>query len=395
MGRLLDRIVPSALPPSLRWAILFYLAHLVCLGWIASSSIFLGLAVIAAALAFRRGHLQIPFSPLYFPLALFLAGSTLSALFAPEPFRSLDEVGEWFSFLALPLALALHHTYPRTITLALRAFMVLAVIVCGSGLAQYFLLGYDSLDRRITGPAPHVMTLSGILLPLAILFLVLAVVERHRIWMVGAFLTSLTLSLTFTRSAWLGWLAGLLAVTLRARPRLLGFALPLLLIIVTLSPLPFFGRLVSTFDITQTSNLDRIRMVEAGMEMIRDRPLLGVGPSNVREIYPLYRAADAPRFQVPHLHNNIVQIWAERGFLPLAGYLLLVGFFITLCARVGGDAPREAREYADAGIGIAAGLAVAGVFEFNFGDTEVLLTMLNLFALCEAVIRGGRVKSEE
>jgi len=37
--------------------------------------------------------------------------------------------------------------------------------------------------------------------------------------------------------------------------------------------------------------------------------------------------------------------------------------------------------WAEAGLAVATSLTVAGLFEFNFGDTEVFYMMLNLFAL--------------
>ena len=74
-------------------------------------------------------------------------------------------------------------------------------------------------------------------------------------------------------------------------------------------------------------------MLEAGIEMIKDHPLLGVGPANVKEAYAIYKKQDAPRSRPPHLHNNAVQLWAERGILGLAAYLLLLGLVLRECVR--------------------------------------------------------------
>jgi O-antigen ligase len=119
-------------------------------------------------------------------------------------------------------------------------------------------------------------------------------------------------------------------------------------------------------------------MLEAGVEMIRDHPVLGVGPANVKDAYALYRKHDAPRPRPPHLHNNVIQLWAERGVIGLAAYLLLLALFVRECVKAW-HAPQ--RPWAEAGIAVVVSLAVAGLFEFNFGDTEVFYTMLNLFAL--------------
>jgi O-antigen ligase len=163
-----------------------------------------------------------------------------------------------------------------------------------------------------------------------------------------------------------------------------GYLIPATLILLVVMPLSLFGRFTSIFDTTQSSNFDRIRMLQGGAEMIRDYPLLGVGPSNVKEIYPLYRSSDAPRFRIPHLHNNLAQIWAERGLLAILSYLLLIALLVrTLWPRPGvSDA---ARAVDLAGTAAVVSLFVAGLFEYNFGDTEIQMTMLDLAALLIAL----------
>ncbi|HVR42657.1 MAG TPA: O-antigen ligase family protein [Thermoanaerobaculia bacterium] len=367
-------------PAPLRVAVFAYLAHLLCQGWIGSSETFLGIALIGIGLAWKRRGLSVPFHPLYLPLALFAVGSILSAAFSDRPLISLANANEWFAFLAFPLALALYARFPTLPRLAITMLLVLGSLQSLYGLVQFFAFGHDALERRIMGTTAHVMTYSGILLPLCLMFIALALGRERRAWFaLGAALTSLAIVLTFTRGAWLGWMTGLAVLFLMRRPRFLLYLAPILLLAITFSPLPLFARLVSSFDFQQTSVLDRIRMTQAGVEMIRDHPLLGVGPSNVKEVYPLYRQPDAPRFRIPHLHNNPVQIWAERGLLPFVAWALLQIMFLRDALSRRGD-PR-ARDWAEGGIAATCGLLVAGLFEYNFGDTEVLLTTLAVWAL--------------
>src|SRR5437764_14186540 len=112
-------------------------------------------------------------------------------------------------------------------------------------------------------------------------------------------------------------------------------------------------------------------MVQAGVEIIKDYPLLGIGPANVKEVYPLYRKHDAPRFRIPHLHNNLVQLWAERGILALTAYLMLLGLFVGQCwsaareRRLESGGSAAALRYAEAGMAGAVALTRAGLFRFN------------------------------
>jgi O-antigen ligase len=123
-------------------------------------------------------------------------------------------------------------------------------------------------------------------------------------------------------------------------------------------------------------------MARAGVRMVEDRPVFGVGPDMGQAYYPLYRDAGATRWNVPHLHDNVVQIAAANGLFAAAAYLAIVAVFlaraIALVRRR--DAPVLAALWAGA---LLAGVAitVAGLFEYNFGDTEVEMATLLLFAL--------------
>jgi O-antigen ligase len=174
-------------------------------------------------------------------------------------------------------------------------------------------------------------------------------------------------------------------------PKALAWVVPVGIIVISFAPLPFFSRVISSFDIRQSSNLDRIRMAQAGIEIIKDYPLFGVGPANVKEFYPLYRKHDAPRFRIPHLHNNFIQLWAERGVLALVAYVFLQFLFLRQCARAWGG---PATKFAEIGVAVAVGLAFAGLFEFNFGDTEVFWMLLDVFAIVIAFIERPQASNE-
>jgi len=262
--------------------------------------------------------------------------------------------------------------------LALKAHAILAIWIGSINLWQFYILRQQDLEHRVTGLSTHVMTNSGLLLPLSLLFGILWLHDRKWWMLVASVLATFALLLTYTRSAWLAWIVAVFAVLVLPRPKWILYATAALLLFVSFMPIGMFGRLWSSFNPRVESNLDRIRMVQAGVEMIRDYPLFGVGPGNVKEMYTLYRRPDAPRFKVPHLHNNVIQIWAERGVLALAGYILFIFFFVRECAR-GWRTPQ--RKWAEGGIAIATAMTCAGMFEFNFGDTEVFYLMLDLFAL--------------
>lgn len=354
-----------------------YILHILLIVKIALLELMAFFSMFLLGWAIARREARPSFHILYYPLFVYGFASTLSSIFADKRIHQGWEGVLWFKMLIFPTAIMLYRNLPRLRELATYAYAVVAGGGACWGLLQFLFLDQRDLEHRISGPSSHVMTYSGVLLPVSLMMLFLWWRQRKWWQLTACALSAATLLLTFTRSVWLGWAFAAVAVILASRPRIVFYALPAMIVFVTFLPLPLFSRLISTFDMSQSSNFDRIRMLEAGVEIIRDHPVLGVGPANVKEAYSLYRKQDAPRPRPPHLHNNVVQLWAERGILGLAAYVLLLALFLRVCVR----AWRTHRMWAEVGLAVAVSLTVAGLFEFNFGDTEVFVMFLNLMAL--------------
>jgi O-antigen ligase len=167
-------------------------------------------------------------------------------------------------------------------------------------------------------------------------------------------------------------------------PRWLAVFLPLLALILVLAPTPVRDRVASIVDVGNFSNYDRLCMIEAGWRMARERPILGHGPEMVRERYPIYRHHTAPRHWVPHLHNNFIQIAAEMGLVAMGAFVWLMAMAVWKAFR-GYRRERRVRSgnsdlYLWA-FGALIAFNVAGIFEFNWGDTEVQRLTLFMIAL--------------
>jgi O-antigen ligase len=150
-----------------------------------------------------------------------------------------------------------------------------------------------------------------------------------------------------------------------------------------LRPAPVIDRLT----VTDASSRDRYYMWQAGIDMILDKPVFGQGPGMILTRYPGYRWSEAPNPQTPHLHDNALQIAAERGLPCLALWLWMV-------AAILADAYREARLglrgpgwVAGGTLAVMAAVMTAGLFEYNFGDSEVLMFTLLVAAMPYALRR--------
>jgi O-antigen ligase len=364
--------LPPDTPNPLVTATIAYLGHLLLAPFVFSSELFVFIMFMAFFIALGRHLIRLDFHILYLPLILYGIASSLSALAAPRSLHMWGDSVIWGKMFLLPTALILFRAVPRMHTLAVRMFLFFGF---GTGVVvifQFYALGLRDLEHRVTWPASHVMTLAGMLVAASIFALALWLHDLRNRWLAAtAILSSFGVLLTYTRSAWIGWVAAALVLTVLKKPRAVAWAVPVMLIAISFAPAPFFDRLISSFDIRQSSNLDRIRMFEAGVEIIKDYPVLGVGPANIKEVYPLYRKHDAPRFRIPHLHDNFVQLWAERGILALVAYVMFL-----------------------AGIAVVVALTAAGLFEFNWGDTEVFWLLLDVMAMVVFALERPRPSNE-
>jgi O-antigen ligase len=193
------------------------------------------------------------------------------------------------------------------------------------------------------------------------------------------------LALTFTRSAWVGACVGVGLLLLLRDLRLFGLLPVVAALFLALAPAAVTDRAYSMFNLQDPTNRDRLAMVQAGTAIVKRYPLTGVGPNVMPEIYPTFRTAAAVEQTPPHLHNVPLQIAAERGLPALAVWCwFVVAAAVTLWRTFRRD---RARYLAAAALGALAAALAAGIFEYNFGDSEFLLTLLILLTLPWAAAR--------
>jgi O-antigen ligase len=124
----------------------------------------------------------------------------------------------------------------------------------------------------------------------------------------------------------------------------------------------------------------RVEYLKTGAKIIKDFPLFGTGPDTVDIVFqnPKYGLGEIARKNV-HLHNNFIQIAAERGiFAFLAWLTFLVTAFIALIKLLKRK-ENGVTAWAAGALASLTALTASGIFEYNFGDSEI--TMLLLFII--------------
>jgi O-antigen ligase len=209
---------------------------------------------------------------------------------------------------------------------------------------------------------------------------------------------ALGLTLTFTRSAWLGALTGGGALLFLKRPKAAALLCAVFALSLLIPANPIRERLAQGFDMTQDSTRERVYMAEAGSGIIRDHPLFGVGDAMESwdghlGYYRRYMPEDEKgidnfkQTERGHLHDNFVQVSAMYGVPAL---ILLLAFFgrcvVDLRALVRSVRPLKR----GLGWGMGACLVawwVNGLFEYNLGSFQSTFTLWALLGLAFAAVR--------
>jgi len=322
----------------------------------------------------------------FLPLLAYAGVTLLSAIFSPDPRVSLVDCKQLVLFLTVPLAyrLATGSRSSKILTFVLTCAAASAVV----GIVQYGILRYDNLGQRPQGTLGHYMTYSGLLMLVLSIALARVLFGRgERAWaalVMPALAVAVAVSLS--RNAWVGACAAA-AVLLALKDFRLIALLPIAAAaLFAIAPPTISARFHSIFDPGDPTNRDRVAMLREGEHMVRAHPLTGVGPNMVLRVYPEYRDPGAVEKVNPHLHNVPVQIAAERGLPALAVWLWFIGvltFDLSALFRSG----RE-RFLSAAALGVVAAMLAAGLFEYNFGDSEFLMLFLIVVTLPFAAVRS-------
>jgi len=369
-------------------------ATLLMLGFIAAVqvSIVVAQALLAASVVCWVVQLvrakERPAVPAFFwPIVAFSATSLVSAWFSFDPAESFQSTKKLLLFSAVPLVYNLARG--RRAATVIDVVLTVGAISAALGIVQYGILEYDFLGQRPRGSMGHYMTYSGLLMLVACAAVGRLVFgTRYRTWP-ALLMPALVVALatTFTRSAWVGACVGVGLLFVLRDFRLVALLPVLVASIFALAPDAITARMVSTFDLQDPTNRDRVAMMRTGVAIVADYPLTGVGPNMIERVYPRYRQAGAVQEVNVHLHNVPLQLAAERGLPTLAAWVWLIVALIVGLVRI--FRAQTDRALAATGLAAVAAMLAAGLFEHNFGDSEFLMLFLVLVTVPFAATREG------
>lgn len=298
------------------------------------------------------------FTPIHLLVLLYWGIAVVATAASPVRAAALEGLIKFTLYLLLFVLMARVLRSPRIRSVVIATYLLTALLVSVVGLRQWF-FGADALatwvdpestlagTTRVYSFLGNPNLLAGYLLP-AVGFSAAAFFAWKR-WLPKALAVmmwianSACLVLTFSRGGWIGFVVACFCLLMLLvhwfsiyLPQfwrrwtlpivLAGSATFVLLAVIAVDPLR--ERVLSIFSGREdSSNNFRINVWMAVIEMIKDRPILGIGPGNdaFNRIYPQYQATG---YTALSAYSIFLEVAVEVGFVGLGCFLwiLLVTF---------------------------------------------------------------------
>jgi len=354
---------------------------------IAGAHISLGLLALCVMVQSVKRKTQLALG-IEWPLIAFAIIALISTALSEAPLASLRNLRHLLTILgAYTVAFSLRR-YPEWRRPLLWTFISVATLAAFYGLGKYA-LGFSSKVQGTQGTTMTWGALCVIFMAFTLQMALAAPARRER-WLARAqFIPQIfALLLSLVRGAYVGFAASVIYLLRQywTNPRLLlkrilPGLLAFMVVAVFLSPPAVRQRLALIFDLKYHSTQVRLVQWKYALKIAADHPIVGVG---WRDMLPIVRRYVPPDINVPeqarydvfhigHFHNNYVMILVCFG---IAGLLAFLWLLVAVWRQLGTAAKRASSEHdrlmVFASRAAMIGFLVAGIFDWTFGDAEVV-----------------------
>ncbi len=373
-------------------------------GWTRAGFIFLGIFAVADFLSISVAQIAAAglvicwvgqwiatkekpdFTPLKWPIAAFILASILAALFSLNVMESIRDSKDLFH---IAIFFAAYDLFRRDLGKAGLIFRLMAAaggLIAIVGVAQVAVKGLH-IHHRITGFQDIWMTYAGLLMLGIVVtcsILMFTFNKWRDSWLVVLLaLMAAAVILSLTRNAWIGAMAGVAVIAFMRKPISLVIVPALAVAVFLFAPTGVQDRIASVVDLQDDSNRERLLLWRAGAKIWADYPVFGVGQNSFPLVYPEYRDPSVLEPEISHLHNNFLEIGVERGTIGLLTWISIWATALLVMVKAwlkrGDDTVVEMALAAS--IGSITAFLAAGVFEYNFGDSEIQMLVYFILAI--------------
>ncbi len=359
------------------------------------------------------GRIDFVHTPLNLPILLYLITQVISVIFSPLKVHSLLALKEEWLFLLF--FLIVNNVKPED-----KIVKLVTILLAVSGLVGLYAIwqhysGMDLYRHRMlvsrggvfisTGLFDHHLTFGGYYMLAFLLALVMVLSSKRKgglrvLDLAAPVIIGLSLIFCYARSAWLGAVAGILIFGFSKGRK---FALILCLGMIVLVLAVFVIEPTSWDRIKEISlsrdkdkaESTRIRLWQTSINMIKDKPIWGIGLGNFTQLFEQYKVEGYYDTNC-HPHNDYLNMAVNSGFLGLLAYLGIWIVFLYSSIRAMINNKRKGFPYwiQIGGVVAIISFMVAGLLQCYYSDAEVnMLVMFILGITVASNLRSNEVQS--
>lgn len=275
-----------------------------------------------------------------FMIMLFMV-MIISVSYSPNKSIAISESIRFFTYILIYFIIKYEIKTERLVNRILNSYVMVTFLISVFGIIQYFTrIGLDekfiydtskySVAIRITSTLDNSNTLGAYLIIAVFPLLMMAIYEKNiinkSIYIITTVLSIITIALTFSRNAWLGFFIGIFALIIIYNWRFILF------LILGLGLSMFVPQIRSrAMDFKLVFKDPRVNLWKLAIKMMKEHPLLGIGNGNYYDQYGEY-IKKYPQLQYNKnihflTHNSYLKIGSELGFI---GLIPFVGFLIAI-----------------------------------------------------------------
>lgn len=335
------------------------------------------------------------------PIVALAAAWTLSTIFALQPMPSLINMKK---LLLIPIIYCFAWLVEdeKSLRTIVTVMLTAALIVSIYGIINYVTGNNLAESYRVRATFGSTVTLAGVLLLAFAVSTSLTIVGGTGRWRflfpLVSFFSFVCLILTYTRGAWLGAILAIIVIFLLStgKKKTALLVAVVLLVIAPLASQHVRERVRSFGQLQEMSIGGRFSMWLSATEAAKDHPIFGAGLMDLGRVYEEYKRPDSG-FSSGHMHSDFFHVLASTGIVGLLAFLWLLRSVCSLLVRNLQSMKRKEGFLVAVCLGSLAGFCgfvVAGIFEWNFGDAEVVSMLYCLIGLTCACARLQRSTEE-
>lgn len=322
-----------------------------------------------------------PDKKLFLFFGLFIFSEILSTIFSYNQLESLDNMRKLLLITTFFASFVFIKNFSQ-LKVILYVFFIFTALVSAYEIFLFFreldLRHYPTILNARIGYFTHHLTAGEIKLFVIMLMFSFLICKKEKVFnffilFLLFFMVLASLYFTHSRTVLLTALIGIFLIPLLYRKEILIILAVIFAAYLTIPHPAYREVLVSALNINDASMNERYRMWETGIRIIKDNPIVGIGDTDLRDIYPKYTKPESDA-ELMHMHNNFLQILCNFGIIGFISWsaMMIYIFIRQIKIFILTKDNFLLNTIAVASLVSMVVFQLSGLTEWSFGDHEVI-----------------------